>query len=253
MLNGHVFKNQRFGNQIFALFINTFLDGHNGIIGNYKEAMGLSYSGSNVTIASGAICIQGRFLEEDSSTTLDAGTNTLFCKLVLEIDLDKDNTTSEFNQGKYKILLGEVDYPSLTQDDIIKNNAGVYQYELARFKTGLSGITDFVDKRTFLDFDSIYTELESQSNIVFKDYLTSALNSYLKLSGGTILGNLILNKLATFKGGIIVNSSGTSNGIELYGNTPFIDLHYGNDTSSDWTTRIIEGEKGFLSFVGSRS
>ena len=65
MLKGHVFKDQIFENQIFALFINTFLDGHNGIVNNYKNSMEISYSGSNLTINSGAICIQGRFLEED--------------------------------------------------------------------------------------------------------------------------------------------------------------------------------------------
>lgn len=166
MLNGHVFKWQRFGNHIFALFIDTFLDGHCGIVNGYKNSMSLTHSGSNVTINSGAICIRGRFLEEDSSTTIDAGTNTLFCKLVVEIDLDKDNTKSEFNQAQYKILVGELGYPALTQEDIVKNNSGKYQYELARFKTGLSGITNFVDKRTFIDFDSIYTELENQSNFV---------------------------------------------------------------------------------------
>ena len=75
MLKGHVFKDQIFENQIFALFINTFLDGHNGVVNNYKNSMEISYSGSNLTINSGAICIQGRFLEEDTNTTLDAGTN----------------------------------------------------------------------------------------------------------------------------------------------------------------------------------
>ena len=150
MLKGHVFKEQIFGSQIFALFFNTFLGGNNGIVDDYKNSMILTYSESNITIGAGAICIQGRLLEEDSSTTIDAGTNTLFCKLVLEIDLDKDNSESEFNQAKYKIITGELDYPILTQEDIVKNNSGVYQYELARFKTGVSGITDFADKRTFL-------------------------------------------------------------------------------------------------------
>ena len=168
MLKGHVFKDQIFENQIFALFINTFLDGHNGIVNNYKNSMEISYSGSNLTINSGAICIQGRFLEEDTNTTLDAGTNTLFCKLILEIDLDKENTELEFNQAYYKILTSESDYPNLTQDEIVDTNSGVYQYELAKFKTGLSGITNFVDLRTFIDFESIYTELENQSTLATK-------------------------------------------------------------------------------------
>ena len=37
MLKGHVFAKQIFGNQIFALFINTFLNGKNGISNNYLK------------------------------------------------------------------------------------------------------------------------------------------------------------------------------------------------------------------------
>ena len=36
MLKGHVFKKQRFGNEIFALFIDTFLAQKCGIAKNYK-------------------------------------------------------------------------------------------------------------------------------------------------------------------------------------------------------------------------
>ena len=160
MLKGQVFAKQLFENQIFALFVNTFLNGNNGVSDNYADGMEITYSGSNITIGAGAVCIQGRFLEEDTSTTIDAGTTANFCSLVIEIDLDKVNTESDFEQGYYKILTNSTTYPTLTQSDIVKNNAGVYQYELARFKTGSNGITDFVDRRTFLDFDSIYDEIE---------------------------------------------------------------------------------------------
>lgn len=160
MLKGQVFANQLFENQIFALFINTFTNGKNGVSNNYKNSMALSYSGSNVTIGTGACLIQGRFLEEDTATTISAGTDNAYCKLIIEIDLDKSNTTDEFNQGYYKILKNSSTYPALTQTNIVKNNAGVYQYELARFRTSSSGITDFTDMRNFIDFDSIYDEIE---------------------------------------------------------------------------------------------
>lgn len=160
MLKGQVFSQQIFKNQIFALFINTFLNGNNGISDNYKNGMSVTYSGSNLTIASGAVCIQGRFLEEDTSTTISAGTDNLYCKLVIEVDLDKTNTDSDFQQAYYKIITSGSGYPALTQTNIVKNNSGIYQYELARFRTSSSGISDFQDKRTFLDFDSIYDEIE---------------------------------------------------------------------------------------------
>ena len=168
MLKGHVFSKQLFGNPIFALFINTFLDGNNGVSDNYKNSMEVTYSGSNVTVQSGAVCIQGRFLEEDSYTTISAGTDNSFCKLVIEIDLSKQNTESEFVQGEYKIVRGTSSYPELTQTNIVKNNAGVYQYELARFKTSSSGITEFQDMRTFLNFSNIYAEIRREFRVVLE-------------------------------------------------------------------------------------
>lgn len=196
MLKGHVFSKQLFGNPIFALFINTFLNGKDGVSNNYKNGMAVTSSGSTVTIDSGAVCIQGRFLEEDSSSTITAGTDNAFCKLVIEIDLDKQNTESEFVQGTYKIVKGTSSYPNLTQTNIVKNNSGVYQYELARFKTTASGITEFTDKRTFLDFDSIYDAIETEYKAVLEQLENELANvqngsAYiLKNGGGKIEGSL---------------------------------------------------------------
>lgn len=164
MLKGHVFAGQIFGNQIFALFINTFLNGRNGISNNYKEGMPVTYLNNNLHIGSGAICIQGRFLEEDSGRDITADTDNQYCSLVIEVNLDEANTDSSFLQADYKILKNASTYPVLTQNNIVKNNSGVYQYELARFRTSGSGITDFQDRRTFLDFNSIYDVLEQQFN-----------------------------------------------------------------------------------------
>lgn len=169
MLKGHVFKEQIFGNQIFALFINTFLNGQNGVSNNYKNGMQVTYSSSTLTVQSGAVCVQGRFLEEDTSTDISAGTDSSYCKLVIEIDLDKQNTEGQLSQASYKIVKSSSGYPNLTQNDIVKNNAGIYQYELARFKTSLSGITEFQDMRTFLDFNSIYSVIQTQFQSVLDE------------------------------------------------------------------------------------
>ena len=162
MLKGHVFSEQLFENPIFALFINTFLDGKNGVSNNYLESMKITYSGSNVTINSGAACIQGRFVEEDTYTTIAAGTSAAYCKLVIELNLDETNTPSDFKQASYKIVKSTSGYPNLTQNNIVKNNSGIYQYELARFRTTSSGITNFQDKRTFFDFQTIYEEIQEE-------------------------------------------------------------------------------------------
>ena len=172
MLKGHVFSKQLFGNPIFALFINTFLNGENGVSNNYKNAMEVNYAGNNITIQSGAVCIQGRFVEEDTSSTIPVGTDVAYCKLVIEIDLDKVNTESELNQVSYKIVKGASAYPNLIQTNIVKNNAGIYQYELARFRTTGSGITDFQDMRTFLDISSIFTQIRTNLNSLLSDLNT---------------------------------------------------------------------------------
>ena len=169
MLKGHVFSKQLFENQIFALFINTFLDGANGISSNYANSMDLSYDGFTVTIDSGAVCIQGRFLEESTTTEITVDEDTAYCKLVIEIDLDQTNTTSELNQAYYKVLTDDSDYPELTQTDIVGNNAGIYQYELAKFTVSSDGIDNWEDTRTYLDFDSIYTYIKEQLNSLLKE------------------------------------------------------------------------------------
>lgn len=211
MLKGHVFSKQIFGNPIFALFINTFLNGRNGVSNNYKNGMQVTYSGSNVTVASGAVCIQGRFLEEDTGSTVPAGTDTAYCKLVIEVNLDLQNTESQFNQANYKIVKSASGYPSLTQTNIVKNNAGIYQYELARFRTNASGITEFQDKRTFLDFDSIYDEMEAEYGEVLqqlKDQLESVKDQsdVLLKTGGTVSGKIEIGTGGDISGNISANA-----------------------------------------------
>ena len=210
MLKGHVFSKQLFENPVFALFINTFLNGTNGVSNNYKNGMAVTYSGSTVTIDSGVVCIQGRFLEEDTSTSVATGTNSAYCKLVIEIDLDKENTESDFKQGAYKIITSTSAYPNLTQTNIVKNVSGIYQYELARFRTTSSGITDFQDMRTFLDFESIYLQITQEYQTVLSQ-LEEELSSvedgsaYLLKTGGTASGDF------TFSGNITADNISNSN------------------------------------------
>ena len=211
MLKGHVFSKQIFGNPIFALFINTFLNGRNGVSNNYKNGMQVTFSGSNVTVASGAVCIQGRFLEEDTGSTISAGTDTAYCKLVIEVNLDLQNTESQFNQAAYKVVKSASGYPNLTQTNIVKNNAGIYQYELARFRTNSSGITEFKDMRTFLDFDSIYDAMEAEYGEVLqqlKDQLESVKDQsdVLLKTGGTVSGKIEIGSGGDITGNISANA-----------------------------------------------
>lgn len=211
MLKGHVFSKQLFGNPIFALLINTFLNGTNGVSNNYKNGMKPTASGSTITIDSGAVCIQGRFLEEDTYTQLSAGTESAYCKLVIEIDLDKENTDSEFVQGVYKIVKSTSSYPNLTQTNIVKNVSGIYQYELARFKTSSSGISEFQDKRTYLDFDSIYNKMEEEYRVILQQLqeelegIKDQSNVLLK-TGGVVSGEIQMGEGGDITGDISANA-----------------------------------------------
>ncbi len=221
MLKGHVFENQLFGNPIFAVFVNTFLAGENGIINGFGNGMAVTTNGFNLTVQSGVCCIQGRFLQEDTSTTITAGSTPAYARLVLEIDLDKTNTEEDFEQGAYKIIKGANAYPSLTQTDIVGTNSGVYQYELARFKNSSTGITEFQDMRTFLDFDTIYDEIEQHiqdidegSLWVLKagDTMTGALNA-----NGGVVGNVQGNLTGNVTGNV-TGSSGSCTRKCIYSN-----------------------------------
>lgn len=210
MLKGHVFSKQLFENPIFAVFINTFLNGTDGVSNDYKNGMKPTASGSTVNVDSGVVCIQGRFIEEDTSTPISAGTDNMYCKLVIEINLDLENTESQFNQASYKIVKSATGYPELTQSNIVKNVSGIYQYELARFRTTASGITDFQDKRTYLDFSSIYTKISNEFGEVLEQLERELKNvengsAYLLKSGGVADGNFTFNGKITANN--IVNSS----------------------------------------------
>lgn len=159
MLKGHVFENQLFGNPIFAVFVNTFLASENGVINGFGNGMAVTTNGFNLTVQSGVCCVQGRFLQEDTSTTITAGSTPAYARLVIEIDLDKVNTENDFQQGYYKVITNSGSYPNLTQTDIVNNVSGVYQFPLGRFQITSNGIVNYADERAYLDFNSIYEEI----------------------------------------------------------------------------------------------
>ena len=181
MLKGHVFKGQTFRSEIFALFIDTFLNKTCGVAGNYKNKMAITVSGNTIAVASGCACIKGRFVEEDGGTTISTDAEDAYCKLVIEVNLDEQNTSTDFKQASYKIIKSTSDYPNLTQEDIIEDNSGIYQLELAKFKTSSSGITYYEDTRTFLDFESIYEIIDEK----FEGLLTQLQQELNSIQSGT--------------------------------------------------------------------
>lgn len=189
MLKGDVFSDQLFNVHAFALFIDTFLDKKCGIIDGYKNNMLVTASGTNISIQRGACVVRGRFMEEDSTTTLSTSSiANKNCALVIEIDLSKTNTDSVLNQAEYKILQTTATTPSLTKEDIINNySSGVYQFRLARFTTNASGtISDLVLDNEMISIESVYNAFGEEVQEKLEDLQTAIDN----VTSETILGNI---------------------------------------------------------------
>ena len=205
MLKGHVFNLQTFTSEAFALFIDKFLNGRCGV----AKGCELSNTNNSVTIADGFFVVRGRFLQIISGETISNITANGYYSLVCEIDLSKTNTADALNQAAIKVISSTSTYPTLTQQDITGTGT-VYQYEFARFKVESGSITNFTDKRTFVDFTTIYDVIQNEAQGVLDDIEQALQNvldgsAYLLKSGGVSNGDF------TFNGNIIANNISNSN------------------------------------------
>ena len=183
MLKGHTFNLQTFTSEAFAIFIDKFLNGNSGV----ATGCTLSNTTTSVTISDGFFVVRGRFLQVIGSETIKDITEDGFYSLVCEIDLSKQNTKKSFNQAAIKTVYSASNYLTLTQQDIT-NDGIIYQYEFARFKVESGSITSFVDRRTFIDFQSVLDLIQAQANEVL-DEIKQALSDVLDES---VLGNYAL-------------------------------------------------------------
>lgn len=190
MLKGHVFNLQTFTSEAFALFIDKFLNGRSGV----AKGCSLSNTTTSATIGEGYFVVRGRFLQIISGETITNITANGYYSLVCEIDLSKTNTADQLNQATIKVISNTSAYPTLTQQDITGTGT-VYQYEFARFRVESGSITNFTDKRTFVDFTTIYDVIQNESQKVLDDIEQALQNvldgsAYLLKTGGTINGDL---------------------------------------------------------------
>ena len=205
MLKGHTFNLQTFTSEAFALFIDKFLNGTCGV----AKGCELSNTNNSATIGEGYFVIRGRFLQIISNETISNISTNGFYSLICEIDLSKINTAEQLNQAEIKTIYDSSAYPTLTQQDITGSGTK-YQYEFARFKVENGSITDFTDKRTFVDISSIYNYIQNESQSVLDD-IEQALedvldgSAYLLKSGGTADGDF------TFNGKVIANNIRNNN------------------------------------------
>ena len=205
MLKGHVFNLQTFTSEAFALFIDKFLNGRCGV----AKGCELSNTSNSATVGEGYFVVRGRFLQIISGKTISNITTNGYYSLVCEIDLTKTNTADQLNQATIKVISSTSSYPTLTQQDITGTGT-VYQYEFARFKVESGSITNFTDKRTFVDFTTIYDVIQNEAQGVLDDIEQALQNvldgsAYLLKSGGVSNGDF------TFNGNIIANNISNSN------------------------------------------
>ena len=143
MIRGVTFSEQVFRSEDFAHFQNFCLRECNGI----TKGCEITNNGSNVTIGKGYFFVHGRLVNiEDAEVVESSQFKSGYNRIVFEIDLSKENTVAEFNQGAIKVL----NTTALTQEDL-DNGGNVYQYPICHFTWGGS-ISDFVVDTSSLIF-----------------------------------------------------------------------------------------------------
>ena len=210
MIKGFRFTNQLANAEVDARIHQEFLNKNDGIF----YGMDLSKTNNSITISEGLCEIAGRPVAVINNETVAVTTSSLYCLLILEIDLSRESTKDNFGQVSFKLLTSSTSYPTVTQQDINKYNGSnkLYQLEFARFRTGTGGITDFKDTRKFLNFTGIYAQIKADCDAVMNQIKQELKNVQdgsdylLKSTGGTVKGKTI------FEGGIEGNVKGNVTG-----------------------------------------
>lgn len=172
MLKGHTYDEQIYDSYAHRMLNRAFMDNKSGIVRDQGSACEITYTARNLTVSDGYIIVQGGITEISAEETLEIELDDSYCRLVYEVDMTKTNDDTNFNQGSLKILKGSGSYPSLTQNTLTKNS-GVYQFELAQFRASLSGITDFVDKRVYIDYGDTLDWLKDELGVSDDTYSNS--------------------------------------------------------------------------------
>lgn len=210
MVKGHTYSEQLFESEAFRHFVNTFLNKESGI----TKGCEITQTSNTIEIGQGFFVIMGGLLEEDTGTSMSVPTEAGYYRLVYEIDLSKVNTEAEFNQGSYKFVKGVGAYSNLTQEDL-DNDGNVYQFEFCQFRVTESGIQDFIDKRTFLDFDNIYEEIRKRISAIEEgEFLNEKVKTKI-ITGEEVVTNEFINEKQVYCKRIYIPSLPNNNSIEV--------------------------------------
>lgn len=151
MIRGITFSEQEFRSEDFAHFQNTFLNGNCGV----TKGCEVTSSTNSVTINIGYFLVFGRFLNiEDAEVINSESFNNGYNRVVYEIDLSKENTVSEFRQGKIRVL----PTTDLIQQNL-DNGGKVYQFPFCHFNWDATTINGFVVDAKQLEMTDIWKKL----------------------------------------------------------------------------------------------
>lgn len=165
MIRGITFDKQLMKSYDLAHQVHAFMNGHMGITKGFET----SYVNGALEISEGYAIVYGRLLSAQGYTGIEtAGYAQPYCRLVLEIDLSKENTVNEFNQAQLKVLNG-ASYPTLIQENLDEDGT-IYQLPLAKFEANdIEGT--LTDDRLMLGMGSYalqseFNELKSKAILV---------------------------------------------------------------------------------------
>lgn len=167
MISGITFDEQTIKSADMANLVKKFSGGQSGI----TRGCTITSDSSNMYISEGYLLIQGRQIRVTGTHTVPLETVTtgeLYCSVVLELDMSKENTETQLNQLSLKTITSSSGYPTLMQQDLEENPEGTYQYLLAKYHVSISGADSF----------------SVQASEIEVSYLRAAdLKNYFKLTG----------------------------------------------------------------------
>lgn len=165
MIRGITFASQRTFSADFAHFQNVLL-GASGI----TKGCAITEDSGEITVSEGYFFVCGREVAIVGSEPIivpDRLGTDLYCTVVFEVNLSKTNTLVSFNQGYFKTLTNEADYPTPIQEDM-DNGGTLYQMPFATYKLTATGVADFTDKRPLLSTQAAWEQMNETTSKLMK-------------------------------------------------------------------------------------
>ena len=192
MVVGHTFELQTFEVEAFSTFVDTFLNGASGIVRGCE----ITVNGNNIFLNEGLIIACGRIVEIKGQEKRDVQTKGYY-SLILEINLNAQNTEEKLNQVTIKTLYGNNDYKTLIKENI--NSKGkIFQFEFARFK-----YDDVQNRIIELQINNIKIDYKNMLKVIEEEVkkIKNGSETVLKTTFDEILKNYIKKDEISIKNG----------------------------------------------------